>query len=74
MTAITKCDKDLLQSVTGITKCDKYYKVRQHKGCKIAYIKLKTKQHALRIPACEADVMTIILHQTPDIFLNQDAK
>ena len=24
---ITKCEKNLLQSVAGITKCDSYYKV-----------------------------------------------
>ena len=28
-TGITKCD-NLLQSATGITKCDDYYKVRQY--------------------------------------------
>ena len=27
---ITKCDGLLLQSATGITKCDDYYKVRQY--------------------------------------------
>ena len=30
VTGITKCDRNLLQSVTGITKCDNYYKVRQY--------------------------------------------
>ena len=29
--SITKCDKKLLQSVTGITKSDIYYKVRRNK-------------------------------------------
>ena len=27
---ITKCDGLLLQSATGITKCDRYYEVRQN--------------------------------------------
>ena len=27
---ITKCDKLLLQSASGITKCDSYYKVRRN--------------------------------------------
>ena len=45
--------------------------IGEFKWCKIAYIKLKTKQHPLRIPelgleprspACEAGVMTTILH------------
>ena len=30
MTGIKKCDKKLLQSVAGITKCDKYYKVKRN--------------------------------------------
>ena len=28
---ITKCDRLLLQSASGITKCDSYYKVRRNK-------------------------------------------
>ena len=48
---ITKCDKCyykvrqvlqsvtiLLQSATGITKCDDYYKVRQYKALKVIII------------------------------------
>ena len=31
VTGITKCDKKLLQSVTGITTCDNYYKVSRNK-------------------------------------------
>ena len=29
---ITKCDRSLLQSTSGITKCDTYYKVRRNNG------------------------------------------
>ena len=32
MTGITRRDRDLLKSVTGITKCDKYYKARRNKA------------------------------------------
>ena len=28
---ITKCDRSLLQSVSGITKCDSYYKVTRNR-------------------------------------------
>ena len=27
---VTRCDKKLLQSVTGITKCNNYYKIRRN--------------------------------------------
>ena len=30
VTGITKCDKRLLRSVTGITKSDNYYEVRRN--------------------------------------------
>ena len=29
LSVITKCDRGLLQSASGITKCDSYYKVRR---------------------------------------------
>ena len=29
---IAKCDRQLLQSASGITKCDRYYKVRRNNG------------------------------------------
>ena len=29
---ITNCDRSLLQSASGITKCDSYYKVRRNRG------------------------------------------
>ena len=29
---ITNCDRSLLQSTSGITKCDSYYKVRRNRG------------------------------------------
>ena len=32
VTVITKCNRKLLQTVIGITKCDKYYKVSRNKG------------------------------------------
>ena len=32
MTGITKCDKQLLQSLTGMIKSGNYYKVRRSKG------------------------------------------
>ena len=32
---ITKCDRLLLQSASGITKCDSYYKVRHNTGTNI---------------------------------------
>ena len=32
---ITKCDRSLLQSASGITKCNSYYKVRRNKVRKI---------------------------------------
>ena len=31
---ITKCDRLLLQSASGIRKCDSYYKLRRNKGTK----------------------------------------
>ena len=31
VTGITKCDKRLLQSVAGVTKCDNYYKDRRNR-------------------------------------------
>ena len=34
---ITKCDRLLLQSVSGITKCDSYYKVIGNTCAKIKY-------------------------------------
>ena len=30
VSGITKCDRSLLQSASGITKCDSYYKVRRN--------------------------------------------
>ena len=35
---ITKCDRLLLQSASGITECDSYYKVRRNKVFKILVI------------------------------------
>ena len=32
---ITKCDKSLLKSALGITKCESYYKVRRNMGWRI---------------------------------------
>ena len=29
---VRKCDKKILQSMTGITKCNSYYKVRRNRG------------------------------------------
>ena len=34
---ITKCDRLLLQSASGITKCDSYYKVRRNKAPILEY-------------------------------------
>ena len=32
---ITKCDRSLSQSASGITKCDSYYKARQNTAQKV---------------------------------------
>ena len=39
---ITKCDRLLLQSALGITKCDSYYKVRRN-----AMVKIRIKSYNL---------------------------
>ena len=37
VSSIKKCDRSLLQSASGITKWDSYYKVRSYKGLHIPY-------------------------------------
>ena len=37
---ITKCDRSLLQSASGIKKCDSYYKVRRNSN--------QTENHVLK--------------------------
>ena len=52
---ITKCDKKLLQKVTGITKYDSYYKVWQKviTKCDRYYKVLQVLQSATGITKCD---------------------